>query len=81
MCKAYIECMNTGRLPNIESAWNYMCRSEARKAAAKAIEDVTAALDAEIKTASEKPLDAKRMEGFKLQVRMREGGARDNCLS
>lgn len=32
LCKAYILAMNTGSMPNIESAWTYLCKNESHKA-------------------------------------------------
>jgi hypothetical protein len=32
ICKAYIDTVNRGQLPNIENAWSYVCRSECLKA-------------------------------------------------
>lgn len=69
MCKAYIECINTGKIPTIESAWNYMCRSEARKSAASAIHSLEAQLEAELKAVTDKPLDSKRLQDMKVKVR------------
>lgn len=39
ICKAYIEAMNKGCLPNVENAWNYVCRSECEKALLYAINE------------------------------------------
>jgi len=27
ICKAYIDSINNGNLPNIESSWSYVCKS------------------------------------------------------
>ncbi len=32
LCKGYMETINKGHLPNVESAWFYVCRSEGLKA-------------------------------------------------
>ena len=32
LCKAYIQALNCGNMPNIENAWNYVCKSESIKA-------------------------------------------------
>ena len=32
LCKAYIQAMNTGNMPNIENAWTYLCKNESHKA-------------------------------------------------
>lgn len=32
LCKAYIQAMNTGNMPNIENAWTYLCKNESYKA-------------------------------------------------
>ena len=31
LCKAYIETLNKGNLPNIENAWTYVCKNECNK--------------------------------------------------
>lgn len=33
ICKAYTEAINSGRVPNIENAWTYLCKQESYKAA------------------------------------------------
>lgn len=32
LCKGYMDAINKGHLPNVESAWFYVCRSEGLKA-------------------------------------------------
>ncbi len=32
LCKGYMETINKGSLPNVESAWFYVCRNEGLKA-------------------------------------------------
>ncbi|MCP3686584.1 MAG: hypothetical protein GY861_28430 [bacterium] len=32
ICKNYQQAINDGNVPNIESAWNYLCKSETQKA-------------------------------------------------
>lgn len=32
LCKGYLEAVNLGAVPNVESAWYYVCRSEGMKA-------------------------------------------------
>lgn len=32
LCKTYIDTLNKGSMPNIENAWNYLCKFEANKA-------------------------------------------------
>lgn len=32
VCKAYLEAINTGGVPNIENAWTYVCKQESQKA-------------------------------------------------
>jgi len=32
LCKGYMEAINKGALPNVESAWFYVCRSEGLRA-------------------------------------------------
>lgn len=33
LCKAYIEAINNGKVPNVESAWSYLCKKETQRAA------------------------------------------------
>ena len=37
LCKGYMEAINKGMCPNVESAWYYVCRSEGVKAIQQAI--------------------------------------------
>lgn len=37
ICKAYIEAINSGRVPNIENAWTYLCQQESYKALTRKI--------------------------------------------
>lgn len=37
ICKAYIDAINKGALPNIENAWTYVCRNETNKAIEEAV--------------------------------------------
>lgn len=32
LCKAYIEAINNGKVPNVESAWSYLCKKETQRA-------------------------------------------------
>jgi hypothetical protein len=32
LAKTYVKTMNSGSVPNIESAWNYVCLAEGEKA-------------------------------------------------
>ena len=32
LCKGYMETINKGHIPNVESAWFYVCRSQGLKA-------------------------------------------------
>lgn len=32
LCRAYLDSINSGKVPNIESAWSYMCKQESYKA-------------------------------------------------
>ena len=36
LCKGYMEAINKGMCPNVESAWYYVCRSEGMKAVQQA---------------------------------------------
>lgn len=38
LAKAYVDAINTGRVPTIESAWDYMCAEENHKAAKSSME-------------------------------------------
>ena len=38
ICKAYLKAINGGSLPNIESAWKYMCKNESLKAIQETIQ-------------------------------------------
>lgn len=44
LCKGYMEAINKGMVPNVESAWYYVCRSES----VKAIQQITHVLEAKI---------------------------------
>lgn len=35
---SYIDAINTGAIPSIESAWNYICKNECGKALENALE-------------------------------------------
>ena len=37
LISSYIDGMNKGAVPNIENAWNYLCRDECQKAVHEAI--------------------------------------------
>jgi hypothetical protein len=32
LAKAYIDLINGGKVPNVESAWGYVCKAEAERA-------------------------------------------------
>ena len=32
LCETYCEAINNGAVPNIESAWTYICKNECHKA-------------------------------------------------
>ena len=40
LASAYVEAINRGAVPNIESAWTYLCRDECQKGVLEAIEGV-----------------------------------------
>ena len=44
LCKGYMDTINKGHLPSVESAWFYVCRSEGMKA----IRESTELLEKEI---------------------------------
>lgn len=37
LCKQYIQAINTGGVPIIENAWNYICKNECVKAIQDAV--------------------------------------------
>lgn len=45
LCKGYMEAINKGALPNVESAWFYVCRSEGLKA----VKEATDYMESEIR--------------------------------
>lgn len=47
LAKAYTETVNSGRVPNIESAWNYICKEKVEEAASKALSQVDAVFNSE----------------------------------
>ncbi len=40
LCKGYLETINKGMLPNVESAWFYVCRNEGLKAIQQATSEI-----------------------------------------
>ena len=46
-CSAYTDAINTGTLPNIQSAWSYVCQNECQRA----VQDSVAAYDARLRAA------------------------------
>lgn len=40
LAKAYIEAINSGGVPNVESAWGYVCRAEGERAVQECILDL-----------------------------------------
>ena len=39
LIKSYVDAINNGASPNIESAWNYICKNECHKAMAEGLEN------------------------------------------
>ena len=37
LCYAYTEAINTGHIPNIQSAWSYVCQNECQRAIGESI--------------------------------------------
>ncbi len=63
ICKAYIETINKGQLPNIENAWTYVCRSECLKALNETERDI----DRQLQSIDE-PLTNQQIEELKENV-------------
>lgn len=56
-----MEAINKGALPNVESAWYYVCRSEGMKA----IKQASNYLDSKIEELLKKPLSSSELEKVK----------------
>ena len=39
LIKSYVEAINNGASPNIESAWNYICKNECQKSMSEGLEN------------------------------------------
>jgi hypothetical protein len=37
LCSTYIDAINNGAIPNIQSAWSYICQNECNKACGTAL--------------------------------------------
>lgn len=60
-----MEAINKGHLPNVESAWFYVCRNEGLKA----IRQATDFLEKEVKSILQAPINAENIEDLKSQIR------------
>lgn len=47
LAKAYSEAVNNGKVPNIESAWNYVCKEKVESFAQKAISSIDKMIDSD----------------------------------
>lgn len=54
LCKSYVDSINQGSIPSIESSWSYICKNECMKALDDAMELFTKTLSEE--TQNEGPL-------------------------
>jgi hypothetical protein len=46
LAQSYVEAINTGSVPNIESAWTYVCKAESAKLVETGVEDYSATMRA-----------------------------------
>jgi hypothetical protein len=65
LCKGYMEAINKGVAPNVESAWYYVCRSEG----IKAIKQASNYLESKIDELLKKPLSASEFEKAQQQIK------------
>jgi hypothetical protein len=65
LCKGYMEAINKGHVPSVESAWFYVCRSEGLKA----IKQTTDFLDKEVEDLLKKPIKIGDIEKVKASLR------------
>jgi hypothetical protein len=47
LAKAYAEAVNSGKVPNIESAWNYVCKEKVEVVADKCIKSIQSVVNSE----------------------------------
>ena len=67
ICKAYLIAINSGNVPNIENAWNYLCKQESHKAMNDTLSLLEKKLQDQIK---EGPNNAKELKKMKEEVRV-----------
>ncbi|KAL4496242.1 hypothetical protein ABPG72_012979 [Tetrahymena utriculariae] len=67
ICKAYIQAINKGTLPNIENAWNYMCKNESIKAMDECLFEMQNNLEQMIN--QEGAISSQQIHGLKSKVR------------
>jgi hypothetical protein len=48
LCKSYVDSINQGTIPSIESSWSYICKNECMKALDEAMETFNRTLTEEI---------------------------------
>ncbi len=65
ICKAYIEAINKGSLPNVENAWHYVCKSESDKALDQCENQIFTKLDFIFQNG---PISNDNIEKIQLQV-------------
>ena len=61
LAKAYVEALNTGKMPTIESAWDYMCGEENQKAMKASIHYIQSKID---KISERLPIDSSDLNKF-----------------
>lgn len=66
ICKAYINAINKGNLPNIENAWTYVKRNESQKAYDSSVKR----LEEFLKQLENEAIDPSKMESLKDKVRL-----------
>jgi hypothetical protein len=64
ICQAYINTINKGALPNVETAWKYVCSNESQKALKESILELEKRLEMKSKT----PLTDEDLEDLKIKV-------------
>jgi len=65
LCKGYMDAINKGHLPNVESAWFYVCRSEGLKA----IKESSDFMEREIEELLKNPIKLNDIAEIKNQLR------------
>lgn len=65
LAKAYVEALNTGKVPTIESAWDYMCTEENHKALKNSMEMIK---EYAYKLSKSLPIEANDLEQHKAEI-------------